>query len=110
LLNLSVKKEKKLQDSQVYSRLYWETKLKQPVLDEWTAHRKTALETAGTQLPEYPPIAFCNEVVKRLLKTESPEVKDEVERYRQGSANAGDIAELDEEEKKRAERAKKYHE
>jgi hypothetical protein len=119
-LDLSAKKRKKLHDTQAYSRIYWDTKLSQTVVNEWATHKQTVLEKAvaeNTDLPTLPdtaPLPFRNVILKRLLKEESPEVKAEVEKYREDPKNWGKPSPLDhkmdEEESQRAARAERYHE
>ena len=119
-MNLSTKKPKKLHDSQAYSHIYWKTKLSQAVAKEWAAHKQTVLEKAVAEntdsptLPNTAPLPFRNAVVKQLLKEESPEVKAEVEKYRENPINWGKSSplddEMDEEASQRAARAERYHE
>ena len=119
MLDLSAKQPKKRQDWQAHSHLYWNGKLKQEVQGEWDAHKKTMLEKAATEnakLPTFPdgaPLSFRNKVVQRLFATESPEVRDEVEKFRNGSTVADKLDKdvtMDEEEAERAAKAQQYHE
>jgi len=118
LLDLSAKKTKKRQSWQAYSRLYWETKLKEKVQDKWVAYKKTMTEKAAaenTEPPTFPdgaPLTFRNPVVQRLFAAESAEVKDEVERYRNGMAEDehDQDATMDKWEVQCAAKAKQYHE
>ena len=118
MLDLKAKKPKKRQDWQAYSRLYWDRKLKQEVQDEWDAHTKAMSEKAAAEnvkrptFPDCPPLSFRNKIVQRLFIAESPEVKDEVEKYRNGSmvADEPESTTKDEEEARRAEKARQYHE
>jgi uncharacterized protein YceK len=119
-LDLSAKKPRKLHDSQVYSHIYWKTKLSQVVANEWATHKQTVLEKAAAENTDLPtlldtaPLPFCNVIVKRLLKDKSPEVKAEVEKYQEDPINWGKTSplddEMDEEESQHAARAEKYHE
>jgi len=113
-LKLDSKKSKKRQDWQAYSHLYWDTKLKGLVAEEWAAHKQAALETAVAEnaaqptQPEKAPLPFRNEVVRRLFKVESPEIKAAVEKYRNNPTNPVDVQ--DDAEGTRIETAQKYHE
>jgi hypothetical protein len=117
-LNLNSKKSKKRQDWQEYSHIYWDNKLKAMVAEEWATHKQAALEPAVAEnavqptLPDTAPLPFCNEVVRRLFKVESPEIKAAVERYRNGLTNPDETREMDDKdlERKRVATAKNYHE
>jgi hypothetical protein len=97
LLDLSAKKSKKPQDWQAYSHIYWDTKLKEAVADEWEVHKQTALDKAVAEdtdepnFPENAPFLFRNEVIRKLFREESDDVKAEVEKYRDKFTNSEDI-------------------
>ena len=118
MLDLSAKQPKKRRDWQAYSHLYWNGKLKQEVHGEWDAHKKTMLEKAATEnakLPTFPDgalLSFHNKVVQWLFATESPEVRDEVEKFQNRSTVADkpdkDVM-MDQEEAEHAAKAQQYH-
>lgn len=65
--------------------MYYETKLKAVVLQEWQEHveeLKKNLEEGEKPLPVKPDLAFRNRVIRRLYSLESEEVKAEIEEYR----------------------------
>jgi hypothetical protein len=80
LLVLQKKKQKKLQPTQAYSRLFYEGKLKAIVEQRWTAH--IALEPEDATKNKKPTLQFRNKVIKELYDAEPTEIKKEVEAYR----------------------------
>jgi hypothetical protein len=118
LLNLRLKKSKKLPDWQAYSRLYYDEKLKHLVEEEWPAEREGFLvrKKEGEKVKEAPeaaPLWFRNRIAMRVFKDETREVKEKVEKYIQ--SRLGDAADVeidenvDEEEAKRIAKAKAYN-
>jgi hypothetical protein len=79
MLNLSRRKNPKWQLLQAYSHLYYATKLRQLINDEYTTYLATLPED---MLPEKLFI-FCNRCVHKLYDLETEEVKAEVEALRQ---------------------------
>ena len=84
-----MKKKPKLQPNyQVYSKLYYETRVKDIALAQWPAERAAILEKKmnGEDVkdpPEMPPMWFCNQVSRLECTQESDDIKEEVKRHRQ---------------------------
>ena len=84
-----MKKKPKLRpDYQVYSKLYYETRVKDIALAQWPAERAAILEKKmnGEDVkdpPEMPPLWFRNRVSRLEFAQESDDIKEEVERHRQ---------------------------
>jgi hypothetical protein len=89
ILNLTIaKKDRLLAQSQAYSQLYYETRIKDVVVAEWPAERDRILEQKknGEDVKDPPKIAplwFRNKISQSEFQAESDEVKAEVEKYRQ---------------------------
>jgi hypothetical protein len=102
------KKSRKMQATQAYSLLYYESKLKGVVAERWSAHKVPD----GDKKAVKPPLWFCNKITKELFEIETDAVKEEVERYREDGFAEDDIEasdeEIDEEESKRRAKAKRY--
>lgn len=85
LLKLSTK-NRTLQGFQAYSRLYYETKLKDVIDKEYKVHTETVpKEEQKTRF------AFAAALTKTLLDSESDEVKAEVEAYRKKESTSKEI-------------------
>lgn len=74
--------------SQAYSQLYYETRIKDVVIAEWPAERDRILEQKknGEDVKDPPkeaPLWFRNKISQSEFQAESDEVKAEVEKYRQ---------------------------
>jgi tRNA(Ser,Leu) C12 N-acetylase TAN1 len=83
-----VKKTRLLAQAQAYSQLYYETRIKDIVEAEWPAERDRILEQKknGEDMKDPPkraPLWFRNKIAQLEFQTESDEIKDEVEKYRQ---------------------------
>jgi hypothetical protein len=88
VLDLTDKKQKLLPDWQAYSRMFYETKVKDVVMEEWPAERARLLEKKANgedikDPPEAAPLWFRNKIVRAEFVIETDEVKKEVEAYRQ---------------------------
>lgn len=84
ILDLSGKKTKKLPTWQAYSKLFYDTKIKDQVRRRWKAYylsKNPGFDPIANPTPP-PPLKFLNMVTKELYEQESAEVKDEVERSR----------------------------
>jgi hypothetical protein len=77
VLDLQGKKIKRLEPAQVYSRLYYETKLKLIIAECWETHLAT---NADKTSKSGPPLPFRNKIIRKLYEFETPEIKAEVER------------------------------
>jgi hypothetical protein len=64
----------------VYSRLYYETKLKTIISERWKTHLIANPEDASKSGP---PLQFRNKIIRELYDSETPEIKAEVERRRE---------------------------
>lgn len=74
---LEVKRRQKLQLTQAYSELYYKSKWKVVIEDEW----KAKLE-AEPELEKKAALAYRNMRMKQFFEDESADVKAEVEHYR----------------------------
>ena len=82
MLDLSAKRSRKLSTWQAYSKLYYESKLKDQIQEKWEA--KYLSDHPGhdpTSIPP-PPLPFRNEVTKWLYNLEPLDVRNEVEAER----------------------------
>jgi len=79
MLDLSTKRSRKLSTWQAYSKLYYESKIKDQVQEKWQA--KYLSDHPGHDLNSIPPppLKFRNEVTKWLYNLEPIDVKNEVE-------------------------------
>jgi hypothetical protein len=87
LLDLSAKKPKMMIDWQAYSILYYESKVMDTANEQWPAEREKLLERRanGEKLkepPEAAPLWFRNKLTRIAFRTETQEVKDEIDKYR----------------------------
>jgi hypothetical protein len=111
VLDLRGKKSKKLQPTQAYSQLYYETHLKSTIADQWEKHVARHPDDAQKTGP---PLNFRNKVIKAMYSQESAEVKAEVERRREEGFSDEELeGEVDEEglsndERKRRAKAVSY--
>jgi hypothetical protein len=109
LLDLQGKKSKKLQPTQVYSRLYYETKLKPIIAECWQTHLIANPEDASKSGP---PLQFRNKIIRDLYDSETPEIKAEVERRREEGQSEDELEHdgdgVDEEESQRRAKAFAY--
>ena len=110
ILNLTVKKAKRLPLYQAYSQLHYDTRIKEVVHTEWPTERACILEQKADgedvkDPPETAPLWFRNKIIKSEFDAETDEVKGEVEKYRQsllgGSGGEPLDAGVDAEEAKR---------
>lgn len=76
------RRKQKLQATQAYSELYWESKLRSIVLNEWKQKR-----TDEPDLPKTGFLPYMNMRIKQLYEAEAPDVHAEVEHYRQNKWN-----------------------
>jgi hypothetical protein len=113
-LDLTGKKQKLLPDWQAYSSLYYDTRVKEIVVKEWPGERARILEQKANgedvkDPPEVAPLWFRNKMVRAEFVTETDEVKEEVEKYRQSlledSSDENIDDEMDAEEAKRVAKA-----
>lgn len=72
------RRKQKLQATQAYSELYWESKLRTVVLNEWKQKR-----IEEPDVPKNKFLPFMNMRIKQLYEAEAPDVHAEVEHYRQ---------------------------
>ena len=86
ILDLREKKPKKRQLCQVYSALYYDSKIKDVVDKRWSEKVSQVLpEKDGDKAkaaPQRPPLSFINEIVREMFENESDEVRREVEKLR----------------------------
>lgn len=80
VINLQKKKQKKLQPAQAYSRLFYEERLKVIIDKHWVAH--IALNPEDSTKNQKPSLQFRNKIIKELYDSESTEIKERVEAYR----------------------------
>jgi len=88
VLDFNGKKQKLLPDWQAYSHLFYDTKIKDVVMEEWPAERASLLERKANgedikDAPKEAPLWFRNKIVRAEFFIETDEVKKEVEDYRQ---------------------------
>ena len=89
ILDLAIaKKTRLLAQSQAYSQLYYDTRIKDVVIAEWPAERDRILEQKknGEDVKDPPkeaPLWFRNKISQSEFQAESDEVKTEVEKYHQ---------------------------
>jgi hypothetical protein len=86
------KKTKLLADYQAYTRLYYEARIKDVVDEKWLNERasilaKIAEGEALKEPPEAAPLWFRNIIARRQLSSETEDMKEEVEKYRQPLAD-----------------------
>jgi|HubBroStandDraft_1064217.scaffolds.fasta_scaffold02537_11 hypothetical protein len=79
LIDLKGKRTRKLQMTQMYSRMFWEEKIKPIAEERWCAHLALHPELV---FKRGIPLAFRNDVIKELFEKEPAEVKAEVARRR----------------------------
>ena len=86
ILDLREKKPKKRQLCQVYSALYYDSKIKDVVDKRWSEKvSQVPPEKDGDKAkaaPQRPPLSFINEIVREMFENESDEVRREVEKLR----------------------------
>jgi hypothetical protein len=90
VLDLTKKKKKKLQITQAYSALYYDSKLKDIIADRWNDHCASQPGCVEGKKVSLPNIAFRNKVIREAYEEETQEVKDEVEAYRNQSEESSD--------------------
>jgi hypothetical protein len=106
-LDLKSKKAKKLPPWQAYSRLHYQTKLKEIIQARWKIQYLAENPDHEQQKPiPQPPLAFRNGMIQELYKNESPEIKRKVEEERD-RAGTQDIEEGEDEELDPKERARR---
>lgn len=71
------KRRQKLQPTQAYSELYYESKLRTTIVAEWEAKLESEPDLRSKDA-----LAYRNMRLKQLLEEESDDVKAEVEHYR----------------------------
>lgn len=76
-------RKQKLQVTQAYSELYWQSKLRDIVVGEWKQKR-----IDEPDLPKQKFLPFMNMRIKQLYEAEGPDVRAEVEHYRQSARSA----------------------
>ena len=87
MLNLTSKKPKLIPAWQAYSLLYYDTRIKDIVVEQWPAMRDRLLdkkargEDIGKEPPKAAPLWFRNQIVREEYKIETDEVKEEVVQY-----------------------------
>jgi galactose-1-phosphate uridylyltransferase len=79
LIDLKGKQMRKLQMTQMYSRMFWEDKIKPVAEERWHVHLALHPELASKKGSA---LAFRNDVIKEFFEEESAEVKAEVARRR----------------------------
>jgi hypothetical protein len=79
VLDLSGKSKRQRADWQIYSTLYYKTKLKEPIQEAWAA--KWRQEKPDEVIPKVS-LAFCNEQIRESYATETAEIIAEVEAKR----------------------------
>lgn len=94
---LSLGKQERMKPNYIaYQKLYFDTKLRGPIMDEWETYRKT-LPHPESEHHKYLQ-AFRNRRCKELLEKETTEIKEEVERVRRmGKGQLAVLKELKEE-------------
>jgi hypothetical protein len=82
LLAFGSKKPKKLPAFQVYSKLYYDEKIKDILMERWRNERHLEDEYDTENPAARPTIKFQNKVTRELYDAESQEVKENVEKHR----------------------------
>jgi hypothetical protein len=115
VLDLGGKKTKarKLTVFQAYSKLYYESKVKDAVQAGWADEYLAKNPTHSPTDPIPPPsIAFRNKVTQQLYENESEDVKSEVERKRDGTGTEEPVEHVgesdDDQERERVRVARQY--
>lgn len=115
VLDLSEKRTKKRSALQAYSKLYYKTKVRAVVKERWDAKLEEEKKNPPAKpSPKNPTIDFRNQVTQEFFDKETPEVREEVEDYRNNpmadvtdDEDEGDDNDLDEAEIRRVDAAKK---
>jgi hypothetical protein len=87
MLDLTLKKPRLMPAWQAYSLLYYDTRVKDVVVEQWPAVRDRLLEKKakgediGKDPPKAAPLWFRNQIVREEYKIETDEVKEEVMKY-----------------------------
>jgi hypothetical protein len=95
MLNLTSKKPKLIAAWQAYSLLYYDTRVKDIVVEQWPAARDRLLdkkangEDIGKDPPKAAPLWFRNQIVREEYKIETDEVKEEVAKYQKALQEDG---------------------
>jgi hypothetical protein len=98
---------------QTYSRLYFDEKIKDVLIDRWADECRNQADYDPDQPVTKPAISFQNKITRELYDAESVEVKEEVEKQRQkafeeDSEDEGDEGDEDAKQRKVAMRRQKY--
>lgn len=79
LLDLIIKTKKQLQDWQAYLKIYYKSKIRDTVEEQWEALQEKKEAGEIEDMPNA--LKFCNTVTQEMLVAEINDVKEEVEQY-----------------------------
>jgi hypothetical protein len=95
MLNLTSKKPRLMPAWQAYSLLYYDTRVKDVVVEQWPAvrdrwlDRKAKGEGIDKDPPNAAPLWFQNQIVREEYNIETDEVKEEVIKYQKALQEDG---------------------
>jgi hypothetical protein len=98
VLDLSGKSKRQRSSAQIYSVLYYATKLKEPIRKAWVAQYLEDNPDSSPEMVPKMPLSFRNKQTMEHYAEESPEVIEEVEAMRANESKGKDKAEEVEEE------------
>jgi hypothetical protein len=82
----------------MYYHLYYEEKIKDVLKDRWLSERHLEDDYNADKPSDHPTMKFRNQVTRDLYDAESDDVKEEVEKHRNGEATEEEEEEEEEEE------------
>jgi hypothetical protein len=100
------KRPRKLPAWQAYSKIYYESKLKPIVQEQWNKKFLKDNPHHGSKRIPAVELKFRNAAIQVLFEAESTEVKEEVKRWQEVSDDIGDVdGETEAQERERKQRA-----